>query len=355
MSPGSTSPNAALAGLESIAVLYGGRSSEREVSLTSGRAVLAALRSATAGQAAPRIFAVELGTDGRWSLEGEELAPCEALRRLPADTLFFLALHGGEGEDGTIQGFLELCGRAHTGSALAASALCMDKHQTRLALADAGLKVAPGVLVLHEAWSERRTEELARIQRLGGGDVFVKPNRGGSSLGTSRAQGPEAIAAAVERVLSSGDRALVEARVLGVETTCAVLGNRGTTPRALPPVEIRPRSGQFFDYQEKYDAAGAEELCPPRSLAPELVARVAERALAAHRVAGCDGYSRTDFIVPTAGPGAGEPVALEINTLPGLTPRSLSPLAASVVGIDFPSFCLEIVRLALAARRGGAR
>jgi D-alanine-D-alanine ligase len=262
--------------------------------------------------------------------------------------VFLLALHGGEGEGGVVQGLLEAAGRAYSGAGVAASALCLDKHHTRLVLADAGLAVAPGHLVRPVAWRRDPEAELERLRGLGRAGWFVKPNRGGSSLGVTRVDQPEQLAVAIERVLAAGDAALVEARMLGVEATCGVLGNRGTALRALPPVEIRPRGTAFFDYSEKYSAAGALELCPPEGLGAATVARLQEAALLAHEVTGCDGVSRTDFIVPAEG---GPVLALEVNTLPGMTARALVPRSAAVMGLDFPALCLELIRLALEAER----
>ncbi len=353
MTPADDGLGTRLAG-RTVCVLLGGRSSEREVSLDSGRAVTAALelgqrRALDRGEDAPRsVVAVEIAVDGRWLLAGEPLEPAQALCRLPLGTVFFLALHGGEGEGGVVQGLLEGAGRDYTGSGVAASSLCLDKHRTRLVLADAGLRVAPGHLVRPEAWGRDRGAEVARLEALGGAAWFVKPNRGGSSLGVVQVESHGALRGAVEAVLGAGDAALVEARVAGVEATCGVLGNRGEALRALPPVEIRPRGAGYFDYREKYDAAGALELCPPEGFDPAIVERLQELARRAHEVAGCDGVSRTDFIVPADG---GDPVALEINTLPGMTARSLVPRSAEIAGLDFPALCLELVRLGLRARR----
>lgn len=337
-----------------VCVLMGGRSSEREVSLASGRAVAAAIelglrRARERGEDAPRsVLSVEIDPEGRWHLGEQALEPAQALLELPADALFFLALHGGEGEGGVVQGLLEGTGRAYTGSGVAASALCLDKHRTRLVLADAGVRVAPGHLVRPEAWRRDPRAEAAHLGALGGTAWFVKPNRGGSSLGVTRVETRAALSAAVEAVLGEGDAALVEARVEGVEATCGVLGNRGEPLRALPPVEIRPRGTDYFDYREKYDASGALELCPPENLADDAVQRLQALARRAHEVAGCDGVSRTDFIVPSDGT---DPVALEINTLPGMTARSLVPRSAGVAGLDFPALCFELLRLGLGARR----
>jgi D-alanine-D-alanine ligase len=324
-----------------LVVLHGGTSGEREVSLGSGRAVLEAL----AGEAALRVHDVEVTEAGAWRVGGRELAPHEALAALPEGALCFLALHGGAGEDGTLQAFLEVCGRRYTGSGVAASALCMDKHLTRLALAAEGLRTARGLLVTPRAWRDARAGTLARAAELLGDGVFAKPRWGGSSVGMRFVEDARALEEALDGLVGAGEQVLLEARVRGVECTCAVLGNRGDELRALPLVEIVPRGAGWFDYREKYDAAGAEELCPPRSIDEATCAQVQALALRAHEAAGCDGYSRTDFIVPADG---GAPVALEINTLPGLTPRSLVPQAAAAAGMGFRALCLEIARLAAA-------
>ena len=347
--PEGNAADAALA-TRDICVLLGGRSSEREVSLASGRAMLTALETTVGRADGPRsVRAVELTPDGRWAFDGRAFEPARALVELPEDAVFVLALHGGEGEGGVVQGLLEATGRAFTGAGVAASALCLDKHLTRLALAAAGIAVAPGWLVRPAAWRGNRAAELARVTALGGGVWFVKPNRGGSSLGVSRVDDAAELGGAIERVLAAGDAALVERRVEGVEATCGVLGNRGDELRVLPPVEIRPRTTGFFDYGEKYSDSGALELCPPEEISAADCARIGAAARTAHVATGCDGVSRTDFIVPADG---GPPLALEVNTLPGMTARSLVPRSAAAVGMDFTALCLELVRLSLAAERG---
>ncbi|MBL8863393.1 MAG: D-alanine--D-alanine ligase [Planctomycetes bacterium] len=327
-----------------VAVLSGGCSSEREISLSSGAAVAAALRDAGDGRGPARVLEVEITASGAWRLAGEEQAAEEALARLPREVVFFLALHGGAGEDGTLQGLLAACGRRHTGSGVAASALCMTKSWTRAVLAQAGLAVAPGRTVDARAWDAHRERELAACRALSSTGLAVKPDRGGSSVATSVLESAAGLERAIEAVLAIGDRALVEARVLGSECTVGVLGGRAAA-RALTPVEIVPKAGRFFDYQEKYSAAGASEHCPPLSIDAATCARLRDLALRAHEAAGCCGYSRVDFIVPAAG---GEPVVLEINTLPGMTARSLLPLAARDAGLSFRELCLAIVALALA-------
>jgi D-alanine-D-alanine ligase len=322
-----------------VAVLLGGRSSEREVSLRSGTAVLRAL----AGGSVEGLLALEIEPDGRWKFEGRSLSPLEALAAVPRGTVFFLALHGGEGEDGSIQGLLATQGFLHTGSGVGASALCMDKQHTRAVLAAEGLRVARGRLVRPTEWRASRARVLAEIAEFAAGGCVVKPNRGGSSVDTFVVDDARQLEARITRVLETGDLALVEERIRGIEATCAVLGNARGELVALPPVEIVPKPGRFFDYDEKYSSKGAEEHCPPRSIPAAGTQLLRELALRAHRAAGCDGYSRTDFFVPPEG----DPVVLEINTLPGLTDRSLLPLSASVEGMSFPELCLELLALAL--------
>lgn len=328
-----------------VAVVHGGRSGERAVSLETGRAVLAALSDAGDGRGPRRVLGVEVGPDGRWCVGERWLDPLRAVAALEDVDLFFLGLHGGEGEGGGLQGLLSTAGRRFTGSHLAASAVCLDKVFARELFAAAGGRVAPGVLV---ARGEAVPRELPR--GLGGEPAaawFVKPRRGGSSVDTACAASRGELERAVAAVHAAGDDALVETRLEAVEATCAVLGNRGDELVALTPLEIRPHAGRFFDYEEKYSPAGALELCPPESLDAAACARLAELARRAHRALGCDGYSRSDFLVPDG--GRGEPVFLETNTLPGLTPRSLVPQAAAHDGLDFRSLCLRILELARVA------
>lgn len=334
-----------------VVVLAGGRSTEREVSLRSGVAVRDALVSQRGPKGLASLELVEIAADGRWLREGVAVDPARCVNELPKDAIYFLALHGGEGEDGTIQGFLTSAGRAYTGSGVGASAIAMDKSATRSALSAAGMRVAPGRLVQAFSWSRDRERDLDELRGLGGAGWFVKPNRGGSSVNTYSVTDAAELRAAIDAVHAAGDSALVEARIPGTEATCGVLGN-ALDARALPPVEIVPRGDRFFDYQQKYDDDGAEELCPPRSLDERTCAALADGALTAHRALGCEGYSRTDFIVPTAG---GPPVVLEVNTLPGLTARSLQPQAAAVIGLGFAGLCLEVLRLGLEADRSRCR
>jgi D-alanine-D-alanine ligase len=287
---------------------------------------------------------IEIESSGAWNLEGERCAPATAVAMLPESTIYFIGLHGGEGENGAVQGFLETCARRFTGSGVGASALCMDKHATRLVGADAGLLVAPAQIVDAAAWAERKGEILARAIALSSDGWAVKPNGGGSSVATSIVDRAEDLGPAIDRALATGDRALIERRILGTEATCGVLGDAGGELRALTPVEIVPKAGRFFDWEEKYSAGGAVENCPPQSIDAAGCARLRALASRVHRATGCDGYSRSDFILPARG---GEPVFLEVNTLPGMTSRSLLPQAARAEGLSFRDLCLEILALAV--------
>ncbi len=351
-----------------VAIVMGGTSAEREVSLRSGRAVQGALDPGRFD-----LKGIEIAPDGRWLLpapavpgEGEAVpggaGPGRALLRLDAEAALartareepvdvaFLALHGGFGEDGTIQGLLEAAGIPYTGSGVLASALAMDKERAKTVVAAAGVRVPRGRGVERAEWEGDATGVLAALLRSPGLPAFVKPPGGGSSLGAGPAGTEGELRARLGEVFERhGDRALVEERLAGPEVTCAVLGNRGRPLRTLPLVEIVPRGRPFFDYEAKYAPGACDEICPAR-VPEEEAARVREAALAAHRALGCDGMSRSDFILVD-----GEPCYLETNTIPGLTEASLCPRAARAAGIEFPRLVELLVEMALerAAGPGG--
>jgi len=261
--------------------------------------------------------------------------------------VFFSALHGGEGENGSLQGLLTCSDMAFTGSGVIASAVSMDKVFARELVRAEGLRVAPAVALSRASWPSPTL--AAALDPLTAQGCVVKPRRGGSSVGCSIVHGRAGLEHALERAFQEGPEVLVEAFVRGIEATGGVLQAPGGELLSLPPVEIRPR-GTFFDYHEKYAEDGAIEVCPPSGLDANACERLRVQALAAHRALGCQGYSRTDFIVPAAG---GEPVFLETNTLPGLTQRSLLPKSAAVAGIDYRTLCLWIAANGIA--RGAER
>lgn len=339
------------------AVLMGGRSSEREVSLVSGRAIAAGLRAPVAGWAGPaQLLEVEIEADGRFAFAGKRAPPLQALLELEALDLWVLGLHGGSGEDGTLQGLFDSLGVAYTGSGVAASATCLDKATTRALARALGLRVPRGFCLTRarmradEADVERELADLAAP-----GGLVIKPRRGGSSVATAVLPDARGWQAAVAAVHASGDEALIEERVAGVELTSPVLGLSSGPTHALAPVEIQPASGRFFDYEQKYSSSGARECCPPESVDAATVERVRALGAELHTALGCAGYSRSDWIVPRGARGGfGEPVLLEINTLPGMTPRSLLPQAAAQAGVDFAHLCRFLAGAGLLESRARA-
>ena len=251
----------------------------------------------------------------------------------------FLALHGKYGEDGTIQGFLELTGTPYTGSGVLASALAMDKVMAKRVLAAEGIPVPRGVHLTAADLTREGAAAFARANALL--PAVVKPSKQGSSVGMSLVDSPPAMETAVRLALQHDDEALVEERVFGTEITVAVLGKVGSAElEALPVVEIVPRRA-FFDYQAKYDPAQCEEICPAR-IGDAATREAQSLAVRAHRALSCRGYSRTDMILGPKGP-----VVLEVNTLPGMTMNSLLPKAAASAGIPFGELLHRIVLLAL--------
>ncbi|MBL8897894.1 MAG: D-alanine--D-alanine ligase [Planctomycetes bacterium] len=345
-----------------LLVLCGGTSSERGVSLTSGAGVLEALdRSRWLAHAAVITSSGEV----RWTeapcehsvvreLEERRMtfrtsslhAAMDEWRRLGIEVVF-LALHGLGGEDGRLQGALEAAGLAYTGSGVAGSALCMDKIWNRAAAADLGVPVSPAVSVLALEWHRDRAAVLRTIEASTGWPCFVKPARGGSSLGLSRAADRIEAERALDLAFAHDGRVLVEAEFRGTEVSCGVLGNAEDEELlVLEPVEIRPRKDPFFSYEEKYSAEGALEHCPAISVPRPMIARIQEAAVRLHRGFALQGMSRTDFLV-----GPDSFAMLETNTIPGLTPRSLLPLAARVAGISYAELLERIAELGLRARR----
>ncbi len=261
----------------------------------------------------------------------EAMQPTHEGRRID---VAFLALHGPYGEDGTLQGMLELVGIPYVGSGVLASALAMDKAMAKKVLAADGLPVARGVLVEHDSLDEPR---LAAARSLI--PAIVKPNREGSSLGMSLVDEPQALVPALEQAFRHDPRVLVEERLQGRELTVGVIGN--ARPTALPVVEIVPRRA-FFDYRAKYDPAMSDEICPAH-LPEEQTHAVQQLAIRAHAALDCRGLSRVDMILtPDRGP-----ILLELNTLPGMTVNSLLPKAARAAGIPFGELLDRLIQLAL--------
>jgi D-alanine-D-alanine ligase len=317
----------------SIAVVQGGPSSEASVSRASAAGVAAAL--AAAGHSVVRL----------------ELDPwlAESLRTGGFDVVFPVT-HGAVGEDGCLQGLLEVQGLPYVGSGVLASALAMDKLIARRLFASAGLPVARGLgLARPPAGIEARlAAEQARREI--GRALVVKPSAAGSGIGVTRLEGDaplEDVARAIESVWSLDAFAVVEHFAHGREVTCGVLDASLHGPAvALPPTEIESPRDAFYTYEARYAPGRSVHTCPA-ALGEALTARVQQIALAAHRALGCRDLCRVDFVV---GDGADTDAVtlLEVNTLPGMTATSLYPEAAAAAGLAFPTLCDLLARSALA-------
>jgi D-alanine-D-alanine ligase len=319
-----------------VAVCCGGPSGEREISLLSGRSILAALREA--GHAA---VAVEIGRDGRFAFDGGAAMDLErALPLLRAQSdVVFPALHGAFGEDGTFQGLLECAQLRYVGSGVAAAAVAMDKDLTRRLAQTYGVRLAPGVTARNvHATKAARADLLAAASRLDF-PLFVKPSRSGSSVGVTRVANLAALEQAVDAALRHDDCLVIEQGVVGVEVSCPVLGDAGDGARALPIVEIVPKSHEFFDYEAKYTAGHSDEICPARITAAA-ARSIQDASVRLHNALDCRSMSRSDFMVPAHG----DPVFLELNVLPGMTPLSLLPKSAATFGIAYPELCSRLAQ-----------
>jgi D-alanine-D-alanine ligase len=317
----------------------GGRSSEREVSLESARSVVEGLDPDRYD-----VRAIEIGADGRWQLEPAtraELRAGEAPLPVPVPAnggveplreidVVFPVLHGPFGEDGTVQGLLELVEVAYVGAGVAASALCMDKDLFKSVMRDKGVPVARSLTL--------RAGETAESPF--GFPCVVKPARLGSSVGISVVKREEDFEAAVELAFAHDEKILVEEFLDGVEVECSVLGN--ADPVASVPGEIVPIASDWYDYEAKYARGGMELVIPPRVPA-ESAARVQELAVAAFVASECEGMARVDFFVRPDG----DVVVNELNTIPGFTATSVYAKLFEASGIAYPELLDRLVELAL--------
>jgi D-alanine-D-alanine ligase len=323
-----------------VAVLMGGRSSEHEISLASARSVIDALDPARY-----EIARVEIGRDGRWALPSGEEAAGSVAETLPVPAkssvpealgevdVVLPILHGPFGEDGTVQGLLELAGVPYVGAGVAASALCMDKDLFKKVLRDSGIPVARHHTIrLRDA-----------IKNPFGYPVFVKPARLGSSVGITKVHGEGELAPAVELARRHDEKVIVEEFVPGTEVECGVLGNLGAGERPLASVvgEIVPHA-EWYDYAAKYDEGGSDIIVPAR-IPDETARRVQALAVDSFVATECEGMARVDFFVRPDG----EPVVSEINTIPGFTATSVYALLFEASGIPYRELLNRLVQLAL--------
>jgi D-alanine-D-alanine ligase len=308
-----------------VAVLGGGISSEHEVSLRSAASVAGGLR-----EAGHETVEVIIDRDGRWSAEGEaiELTPAGGL--LDCDAVF-PALHGPGGEDGSVQGLLEVLGVPYAGSGVEASAICMDKLVFKDLLERHGIPQVAYCRAGEDGWRETAAGF--------GRPVWVKPARLGSSVGIAPAAGDEELERAVADAGRHDPRVIIEAPAPGKEIECSLLGNED--PAASPPGEIVTKSGDWYDYEAKY-AEGGMELVVPAGISETARERVRELARRVFVLCGCAGLARCDFFVD------GEAVLVnELNTIPGFTETSVYGKLFEADGIPYAELCDRLVRLAI--------
>lgn len=305
-----------------IAVLYGGTSGEREVSLSSGKGIMEALK--------------KNGHD----VLGIDFDPnkLDSLIDLKVD-LVFIGLHGKYGEDGRIQGLLEMLGLPYVGSGVLASALAMDKSKAKQIFEQNGIPIARS-----KTYNLNMNKEVGQIvsdvTALFSLPFVIKPNQEGSTLGLTIVKQETQIKDAIETAFKCDETILVESFLSGREVTVAVLGKPGEE-QALPVIEIIPKN-DYYDYESKYAPGGSEHIVPA-DFNIEETDLIKQYAIKAHQLLGCKTYSRVDFIVTEDG----TPTILEVNTLPGMTPTSLFPDAAREIGLSYEEMIQNFVKLSL--------
>lgn len=302
-----------------VGVLFGGKSSEHDISKISGGEVIKNLNR-DKYEVAP----VYIDKAGNFDFPGG----LESLKG--AVDVVFIAMHGSFGEDGTVQGLLEMLGIPYTGSGVLASALGMDKISSRKLFVQEGISVPKYVLV-------NKNSPSAALSKLKY-PLFVKPKDQGSSVGVSKVKTKKDLPKALKNAFSYGDEAIVEEFLDGTEVTCAILGS--SDPKPLPLVEIVPKN-EFFDLEAKYDSKLTDEIVPAR-INQKLTEGAQSAALAAYKALGCRGFGRVDMII-----AKGIAHVLEVNTIPGLTPVSLFPKAAKAAAISYQKLLDKIIAFSL--------
>ena len=360
-----------------VAVVFGGRSSEHAVSCMTAAGVLRAI-----DRTRYDVVPVGIAPDGRWLLAPDDSAALEAHGALlpavdesgasvlvPTSTsdralttlrpgevpttlgdvdVVFPLLHGPFGEDGTIQGLLELGDVPYVGSGVLASAAGMDKHYMKVLLAGHGLPVGPYVVILPRQWAGDRESALESVAALGF-PVFVKPARAGSSMGISKVEDVAGLRAAIEAAHEHDPKVVVEAAIEGRELECGVLQDLDGTPRASELGEVEVVGGHdFYDFAAKYVDEGDVRLTCPADVPTSVRDLVQRLAVRAFEVMGCEGLARVD-VFWTSGGGV---VVNEINTMPGFTPHSMYPRMWAASGVDYPALIDRLLQLALTRPTG---
>jgi D-alanine-D-alanine ligase len=338
-----------------VALVFGGRSTEHAISCVTAGSVLKAI-----DRDKYDVVPVGITSDGRWVLEADEpdrfgfgvdgeLPAVDGSReQIPRDLagfdVVFPLLHGPWGEDGTIQGLLEMSDVRYVGSGVLASAVCMDKAFMKIVLEDADLPVMPGAVVTARQWDTDAAAVTERISALGF-PLFVKPARGGSSIGIAKAHDAGELGTAVKTALTHDPKVLVEVSAEGArEIECGVLGTPDGGAATTAPAEIRISSEhEFYDFEAKYNAGEHTELDVPAKLPDDVTDRIREMAAQAFLATGCEGLARVDFFyLPD-----GSLVINELNTMPGFTPLSMFPLMWAHSGLSYADLVDRLIQLAL--------
>lgn len=308
-----------------VAVVYGGRSGEHEISVRSAKSILAAMDRE---KYEPREFFID--RDGRWA--PHPILPEPGAN--PGIDVVFPVLHGTFGEDGTVQGLLELAGLAYVGAGVLASSVSMDKDIMKRLCRERGLPVVEYVAVVRDEF------DPAAIARQISYPVFVKPANLGSSLGISKAKNNEELVGAFELAAQYDRKIIVERAVIGRELECSVIGNQ--QPVASLPCEILP-SREFYDYEDKYVLDQAK-FQVPASLSPDEIRQVRDLAVACYRAVDCEGMARVDFFLEQP---SGRIYINEINTIPGFTSISMFPRMWEATGLLYPNLIDRLIELAI--------
>ena len=361
-----------------VAIVFGGRSSEHAVSCATAAGVMQAI-----DRDVYDVLPIGIAKDGRWVVASEDTGALElspghvpevdgsgAAVLVPLSTterslcvlepgappkalgevdVVFPLLHGPFGEDGTIQGLLELADIRYVGSGVLASAVMMDKHYMKVVFAGHGLPIGPYVVITDRDWKSDPASSMDAVASLGW-PVFVKPARAGSSVGITKMSGPEGLRAAIEFAREHDPKVVVEAGILGREIECGVLeGRDGAPARASEVGEIKVVQGHdFYDFEAKYLAESDVELSCPAKVSDRVADEIRRIAVAAFEAAGCEGLARVDCFYTEHG----DVILNEINTMPGFTPLSMFPLMWEASGLDYPQLIDELIQLALARRTG---
>lgn len=344
-----------------IALIYGGQSSEHSVSCVTALGVLSAI-----DQSKYRVIQVGITKSGRfadfpvsrdWTLAQypEVSASAPEISFTPGSNLVTLAngesvkidlafpvLHGPNGEDGSVQGLLQLMGVPYVGNGVLASSLAMEKSKAKAVFRDAGVSVADEIVIDRSGWKLDRATELHRAQAFAKSDVFVKPSRSGSSVGVTLVKNRSDLEAAIDLALSLDQTALVEERVVGREVECSVLEKPTGELVVSVAGEIVVTGREFYDYEAKYLDGGAD-LLVPTVLSESELSQMQELAIRAFRALGCSGLARTDFFLTKSGF-----VLTEVNTMPGFTPISMYPSLFAASGVSYTQLIHTLIETGLA-------